>query len=113
MMINRHRGEIAANLGGKQRCLCLTLGALAHLEHCFRVENLNALSARFASGQLSASDLISIIHAGLMGAGHTFTREEVAEMQADGGINGYAQIVSDLLSVTFGSGENASQNGEN
>lgn len=31
-MANRHRGEIEAELGGKKRTLCLTLGALAELE---------------------------------------------------------------------------------
>jgi hypothetical protein len=38
----------------------------------------------------------------LKGAGHTFTRDEVAEMQAQGGAAGYARIVLDLLQATFG-----------
>ena len=32
-MANAHRGEIEATLGGKPYTLCLTLGALAELEH--------------------------------------------------------------------------------
>ncbi|MDZ7822837.1 MAG: gene transfer agent family protein [Ahrensia sp.] len=101
-MVNRHRGEISAELGGKQRCLCLTLGALAQLESYFAVGDLSALAERFATGKLAAADLISIIHAGLLGGGHTFSREEVAEMQAEGGLHGYAKIAAELLTVTFG-----------
>lgn len=102
MLVNRRRGEIVANLGGKDRCLCLTLGALAKLENAFAVSDLQGLGERFAAGRLSASDLLTIIHAGLDGAGHTFTIEEVAEMQAEGGLAGYAAIVRELLAVTFG-----------
>jgi Phage tail tube protein, GTA-gp10 len=102
MLINRKRGEISADLGGKERALCLTLGALAELEAAFGASDLMALTGRFSSGKLAAGDLLTIIHAGLNGAGHTFTREEVAEMQTDGGAAGYARIVSELLQVTFG-----------
>lgn len=102
MLVNRKRGEIVANLGGKDRCLCLTLGALAKLESAFQAGDLAALGQRFSSGRLSARDLMVIIHAGLEGGGNTFTLDDVAEMQADGGLAGYAAIVSELLSVTFG-----------
>lgn len=102
MLVNAKRGEIVANLGGKDRCLCLTLGALARLETAFAVSDLAALGARFSSGRLSARDLMVIIHAGLEGGGHTFTLEDVAGMQADGGLAGYASIVSELLTATFG-----------
>lgn len=102
MLINRKRGEIAAELGGKQRCLCLTLGALAQLEASFSATDMNALTERFASGRLSAADLLSIIHAGLIGGGHNFSRDDVAEMQTEGGAIGFARIASELLEVTFG-----------
>ena len=102
MLVNRKRGEIAAELGGKERALCLTLGALAELEGHFGAADLTALTQRFSTGKLSAGDLLTIIHAGLRGAGHTFTRDEVAEMQAPGGAAGYARIVSELLQATFG-----------
>lgn len=105
MLINSKRGEIGAELGGKQRCLCLTLGALAHLEESFGASDINGLAERFSEGRLSASDLLSIIHAGLLGGGHNFSREEVADMQAEGGVAGYARIASELLSVTFGAND--------
>lgn len=102
MLVNRKRGEIAASLGGKDRCLCLTLGALARLESAFEVTDLAALGERFGTGRLSARDLMLIIHAGLEGGGHVFELEDVAEMQVEGGIAGYAAIVSELLAATFG-----------
>lgn len=105
MIINKHRGEIAANLGGKERCLCLTLGALAHLETAFGAADLNSLTERFSNGRLSSGDLLSIIHAGLLGGGHDFSREDVADMQVEGGVAGYARIVAELLTITFGNAD--------
>lgn len=102
MMANLHRGEITAELGGAERRLCLTLGALAQLEAAFSVTDLPALVARFGNGHLSANDLITILHAGLCGGGHNFSREEVAELHVDGGFARYAKIVGELLTATFG-----------
>ena len=102
-MVNRHRGEIAAKLDGRDWVLCLTLGALAELESAFDAEDVSALTQRFSTGKLAAADMIRIIGAGLRGAGHTLEDDEVKEMQAEGGAVGFARIVSDLLSATFGS----------
>ncbi|MEM8749416.1 MAG: gene transfer agent family protein [Pseudomonadota bacterium] len=102
-MVNRHRGEIAAMLDGRQWTLCLTLGALAELESAFEATDLNQMTERFASGRLSANDMITVIGAGLRGAGHTLSNDEVREMQAEEGAVGYAKIVAELLSATFGS----------
>ncbi|MEM1376200.1 MAG: gene transfer agent family protein [Pseudomonadota bacterium] len=101
-MINQKRGEIGAVLGGSERRLCLTLGALAQLEADFGVEDLQALGARFSAGKLSANDLITILHAGLAGGGNAFTRDEVAQLECEGGLTGYAQIAARLLAATFG-----------
>src|SRR5262245_19801245 len=101
-MPNPHRGEIEARLDGKPYTLCLTLGALAELEHAFGHEDMLALAERFQSGRLSAHDAQRIIGAGLRGAGHDIADEAVARMQADGGAAGFVDIVARLLSATFG-----------
>lgn len=105
MMANRHRGEVAARLDGRDWTLCLTLGALAELESVFETDNLSALVALFSSGRLSARDMQRIICAGLRGGGHTVSEEDVADMRAEGGVAGFAHIVSSLLTVTFGTSE--------
>ena len=101
-MPNKHRGEIEAHLGGRTRTLVLTLGALAELEAAFGADDLPALSERFATGRLKASDLTRIIAAGLRGAGESVSDEQVAAMVTDGGARGYVQIAAALLSATFG-----------
>ena len=116
MIINRHRGEISARLNGKDWCLCLTLGALAELEVAFAVDDIATLAERFSTGRLSSTDMLKLIAAGLRGAGHTLSNEEVSTMQADGGATGYARIVAELLTTTFGSADpqdtdKASENG--
>lgn len=99
---NRRRGEIAARLDGESRVLCLTLGALAELESAFGVDNLADLGGRFASGKLSARDIIRIVGAGLRGAGNIVSDEDVADMSAEGGAAGFARIASELLLASFG-----------
>ena len=104
-MANRHRGEISAHLGGRDRTLVLTLGALAELEAAFAVEDLTALAERFGRGRLCASDMVRLIGAGVRGGGETIDDEEVARLVCPEGAVGYARIVSALLSGTFGGGE--------
>jgi tail tube GTA-gp10-like protein len=101
-MPNPHRGEIEACLDGQRYTLCLTLGALAELEHAFGHEDMLALAERFQAGRLAARDAQRIIGAGLRGAGHDISDEAVARMQADGAAAGFVDIVARLLSATFG-----------
>lgn len=102
MAVNRRRGEVGATIDGRERTLCLTLGALAELEDAFAAEDVGALVARFGSGRLAARDLIRIIGAGLRGAGAEIADAEVAAMRIDGGTAGAAAIVADLLGAAFG-----------
>lgn len=102
-MANRYRGEIAATLDGRERRLCLTLGALAELEDAFGADDLAALAERFSAGRLAARDLTRIIGAGLRGAGEEVSDTDVARMTTDGGAAGFARIAADLLKATFGS----------
>ena len=107
-MANLHRGEIDAVLDGQPLRLCLTLGALAELESTFGDEDMLALAERFGRGRLSARDAVRIIGAGLRGAGHQCTDDAVARMRAEGGAAGFVDIVSRLLTATFGAAEEAS-----
>lgn len=104
-MANRHRGEIEAELGGETYTLCLTLGALAELEHAYGDQDLIAIAERFETGRIGARDAIRIIGAGLRGGGTKVTDEAVAALQVAGGAAGYLGIVAKLLTATFASPE--------
>lgn len=108
MHVNRRRGEVAAQLDGRDYRLCLTLGALAELEDAFASSDLGALVERFSSGRLSATDMVRIIGAGLRGGGNAVSDDEVGAMSVEGGATGFARIVSELLTATFGADETAS-----
>lgn len=101
-MANPRRGEIEAVLDGRTLTLCLTLGALAELEHAFGVSDLLALAARFEEGRLAAREIAVLIGCGLRGAGHDIADDAVLAMQAEGGIAGFASIAHRLLAATFG-----------
>ncbi len=101
-MANQHRGEVAAELGGRSRTLVLTLGALAELETSLGAGDLVALAERFGSGRLSARDLIAIIGAGLRGAGEAVSDDDVAAMTTSGGAAGFVTIAAELIVATFG-----------
>jgi hypothetical protein len=100
-MPNLHRGEIAAELGGVERRLVLTLGALAELEAAFGAEDLVALAERFGSGRLRARDLVRILGAGLRGAGEAVSDDAVARMSVEDGAAGYVRIAAALINATF------------
>ncbi len=100
-MANIHRGEIEAELSGRRYVLCLTLGALAEIEHAYGGEDLLAIAQRFEAGRIGAKDAIRVIGAGLRGAGNAVTDEEVAAMTVEGGVAGYLAIVIRLLKATF------------
>jgi Phage tail tube protein, GTA-gp10 len=100
-MANTHRGEIAAELNGATFTLVLTLGALAELEHSYGGEDVLALAQRFEQGRIKATDAIKVIGAGLRGAGHAVTDEEVGRFTVRDGAAGYMRIVVDLLKATF------------
>lgn len=110
MPVNRRRGEVGAVLDGRERTLCLTLGALAELEDAFSADDVSALVARFGSGRLSARDLIRIIGAGLRGSGEPIADAEVAAMRIEGGAAGAASIVAELLGAAFGESGAATEN---
>lgn len=101
-MPNRRRGEVALELGGKRYTLCLTLGALAELEDAFGVEDLAGLGERFASGRLSARDLLKLLAVGLRGGGHPLSDQEVAALPIDRGLDVVAQAIAELLAAAFG-----------
>lgn len=107
---NRRRGEVEAVIDGECRILCLTLGALAELETAFAVGDLNGLAERFSTGRLKAADMIRLIGAGLRGGGNLFSDDEVAAMSVENGVEGFARIVGDLLTATFGSGTETTVN---
>ena len=100
-MVNHHRGEIEAELSGRRYTLCLTLGALAEIEHAYGGEDLLAIAQRFETGRIGASDAIRVIGAGLRGAGNAVSDEEVAAMRVEGGAAGFLSIVVRLLKATF------------
>ena len=102
MAANRRRGEVAAMIDGRERVLCLTLGALAELEAAFALDDISALAARFGSGRLSAFDLTRIIGAGLRGAGEAVSDAEVGAMRFEGGAAGAVGVASALLEAAFG-----------
>ncbi|MBB3809577.1 gene transfer agent family protein [Pseudochelatococcus contaminans] len=98
-MVNRRRGEIAAELDGRTCRLVLTLGALAELEDAFGVADLAALGERLAAGRLSARDIVRILQAGLHGAGEDV---DVAALPVAAALPDYARAVAELLAATFG-----------
>lgn len=100
-MANSYRGEMDAMVGGRERRLCLTLGAMAELEAAFGVDSLSALLARLGQGNLSARHIAAIVAAGLRGAGEEITDAEVAAMSGHGGVGAMMQVATELLAATF------------
>lgn len=100
-MANAYRGEVALRIGGRERVLRLTLGALCELEETCEGGSVVALVERFETGRVLARDLLALIAAGLRGAGEAITLEEVARLEIEGGPVAAARAAAELLRVTF------------
>jgi len=104
-MVNRHRGEVSLGAGGETYTLCLTLGALAELEAAYGGEDILALADRFSTGQLSSTDALNLLKAGLKGGGHDGAALNLETLSFEGGMAGLIRTLADLLRVTFGGAE--------
>lgn len=78
---NGARGEVVRRLGGVERRLCLTLGALAELETALAVDGIGALAERL--GRLSARDVVAVLAALLRGGGEAEAAEGLAGAAVD------------------------------
>lgn len=87
--MNGARGETGLMIGGRERRLCLTLGALAEIEAAFGCVRMSELEARLRA--LSAADLLVVLAALLRGGGEeelagTLKESDVRPGEAAGGV---------------------------
>ncbi|QYC09046.1 GTA-gp10 family protein [Brevundimonas nasdae] len=78
---NGARGEVMVLLGGEQRRVCLTLGALAEIETGLGVAGLAAVAERMKA--LSACDLLIVLAALLRGGGEGQAAGQLGESMID------------------------------
>lgn len=72
------RGEVGLVIGGVERRLCLTLGALAEIETVFGCTTMAELQVRLK--HLSAAELIQLLAALLRGGGEQITDLSEADL---------------------------------
>ena len=101
VFVSSEKDNAVTVLDGKTYRLCLTLGALAELEHAFGEDDMLAVAERFEAGRIAATDAIKMIGAGLRGAGYDIGDAAVGTMRAPGGAAGFVDIVARLLAATF------------
>src|SRR5262245_31960212 len=80
-LCNKARGEVLLAIDGRERTLCLTLGALAELEAAFDVVSLNELGERLA--HLTAADLLLVLAALSKGGGEAIDTAELSAARID------------------------------
>lgn len=78
---NAARGEVLLAIDGRERRLCVTLGALAELEAAFDAASLAELGERLA--QLTANDLVIVLAALTAGGGAPMNAAELAAARID------------------------------
>lgn len=96
---NAARGEVLLAIDGRERRLCVTLGALAELEAAFDAASLAELGERLA--QLTANDLVTVLAALTTGGGAPMSAAELAAARIDP--NEAAIAVAEAFRVAFDS----------
>lgn len=81
MPANGARGEIAILLDGRERILCLTLGALAEIETALGAASLAEVAAALENP--SADLLLAMLAALLKGGGENVSREDLLAARID------------------------------
>ncbi|NOR61684.1 MAG: gene transfer agent family protein [Rhodobacteraceae bacterium] len=99
--MNPYRGDVALVLDGEAQNMRLTLGALAELEAALGADSMLALVGRFENGAFSASDLISLLLAGLRGGGLVIERSALMAGTIEGGPVAAAKAGALLLKRAF------------
>ncbi len=93
-MVQKIRGEVELEIDGKLCCLCLTLGALAEIEHALGISEKLKLDQRLQ--EISANDVIAILAALLEGGGNAMPIEQLRRAKLDPG--NVAQAIANAFS---------------
>lgn len=104
-MINAKRGEALWHHRGRDYRLCLTLGALAELEHHFATGGIAELGERLGKGSLAAQDVIALLAAGLRGANEELSRVELEQAPVAEILPGALSAIAAMLQAAFGTAE--------
>ncbi|MFY0679788.1 MAG: gene transfer agent family protein [Thalassovita sp.] len=100
-MGNPWAGEVTLVIDGQPQVMKLTLGALAELETELGASSLMGLVERFEQGQFSTKDVLSLIVAGLRGAGWQGRAEALLSAEIAGGPIEAARAAAELLARAF------------
>jgi hypothetical protein len=103
-MHNPLRGEAAFEIAGSRKTLALTLGALAAMERALPQDGLAGLAGRLAEGRLSADDALTVLAAGLAGAGDPIDRDELGRLIPAADLGRAMHTAAALLAASFGGG---------
>lgn len=100
-MGNPWAGEVSLVIDGKREVMRLTLGALAELEAELGTESIVDLVERFEGGSVSTRDVLSLVVAGLRGAGWTGRAADLTSAEIEGGPVAAARAAGALLVRAF------------
>lgn len=96
--MNGARGEVTLCIDGRERTLCLTLGALAEIETAFGCSSLAELQARMR--RLSAAELMQVVAVLLKGGGEQVAAEQLSAMKINPGLA--ARAVAEAFRAAVG-----------
>ncbi len=99
--MNPYRGEVSLVVDGEARAMRLSLGALAELEAALGEDSLLSMIERFESGAFRSDDLISLLLAGMSGAGQPMERAALLSAEIEGGPMAAAKAGALLLKLAF------------
>ena len=96
-MANALRGEASLMIEGRERVLCLTLGALAEIETGLGCQSLSELSRRLSD--LSPTDMLTVLRALVRGGGDSDLAERLETVPVSPGEA--ARAIADAFRLAF------------
>jgi len=102
-MTNQFRGELEVNLGKKKYKTRLTVDSLIRLETTTG-QSLIKLTQRLSEGNLTLTEIASIITPALRGGGEDIKEDEVAKIIYQSGVADGIRVCGELLSNVLSGG---------
>jgi len=86
-------------LNGKDYTLCPSFEAIDGIDNCGK--GIIELSMRASEGRLLSSEIVDVIHQGILASGEKIDRKEIGQAMVEAGVANFYSIALDFLKVAM------------
>jgi len=93
------RGEMSIQIDGKDYTMVPSFQAIDGIDSCGK--GIIELAMRASDGTLLSSEIVNVIHQGILASGEKIDRDTIGKAMMDAGVANYYSIALDFLKVAM------------